>query len=317
MQDDSVDVLVYSYLVKQRYHQASRLLKEEAPGLQNNMTLGPTLDPTTGLVSQLLFHLIGENDARKYIISYDQLVAWVDNSLDMYKGELNLLLYPIFIHCYLELINLNASGEGLELMARHQKRFVDHGTPGAEARHQELDDLRNVVAREQLSSNPVARSARAKRFPVQLSTYSQQILFSFLSSSGLALILGIINQHIKLQVVDRQPQARLVEEEEQAGSLLTGQLHDEAVTLNRKPINLHLLEGRVEPSGKATEAGKVPEGEDGGNDDEAAHARKKQKVAAQKAGDKEQGKAKPQVKFWEAEVRPEMWWCMRLPTCGF
>ncbi len=115
------------------------------------------------------------------------------------QGELKRLLYPIFIHCYLELINLNASGDGLELMARHQKRFVDHGTPGAEGRHQELDELRNVVAREQLSSSPVAKSARAKPFPVQLSTYSQQILFTFLSSSGLGLILGIINQHIKLQ----------------------------------------------------------------------------------------------------------------------
>jgi hypothetical protein len=60
-------------------------LKEEAPALQGNMTLGPTLEPTTGLISQLLFHLVGENDARKYIVSFDQLVAWVDNSLDIYK----------------------------------------------------------------------------------------------------------------------------------------------------------------------------------------------------------------------------------------
>lgn len=51
------------------------------------MTLGPTFDSSKGLINQLLFHLVGENDVRKYITGFDQLVSWVDNSLDMYKAS--------------------------------------------------------------------------------------------------------------------------------------------------------------------------------------------------------------------------------------
>lgn len=45
-----------------------------------------------------------------------------------------------------------------------------------------------------------------------------------------------------MQVIDRQPQAQPPGEEGREGSLITGQLHDEALTLNRRPINLHQLE---------------------------------------------------------------------------
>lgn len=58
------------------------------------MTLGPTFDSSKGLINQLLFHLVGDNDVRKYINGFDQLVSWVDNSLDLYKAS-NDPKYPI------------------------------------------------------------------------------------------------------------------------------------------------------------------------------------------------------------------------------
>lgn len=65
---------------------------------------------------------------------------------------------------------------------------------------QEIQDLQSVAVPEHISSNRVAQAARAARYPVTLSTYSFQLLMAFLQGSKLWLLLGIVNQYIKVQV---------------------------------------------------------------------------------------------------------------------
>lgn len=62
-------------------------------------------------------------------------------------------------------------------------------------------------------------------------------------------------------------------------------------------------QGRGEASIKPAEAQPAPEVEEGGDDEEAARARKKQKVGPQKPADKDRGKPQPELKTREAEVR--------------
>lgn len=65
---------------------------------------------------------------------------------------------------------------------------------------QEIQDLQAVAVPEHIGSNRVAQAARAARYPVTLSTYSFQLLMAFLQGSKLWLLLGIVNQYIKVQV---------------------------------------------------------------------------------------------------------------------
>ena len=65
---------------------------------------------------------------------------------------------------------------------------------------QEIQDLQSVAVPEHIGSNRTAQAARAARYPVILSTYSFQLLMAFLQGSKLWLLLGIVNQHIKVQV---------------------------------------------------------------------------------------------------------------------
>lgn len=53
---------------------------------------------------------------------------------------------------------------------------------------------------EHIGSNRTAQAAKAARYPVTLSTYSFQLLMAFLQGSKLWLLLGIVNQYIKIQV---------------------------------------------------------------------------------------------------------------------
>ena len=45
-----------------------------------------------------------DNDPAIYEDAYHDLVRFVDASLDLYRHELSLILYPVFVHMYLELV---------------------------------------------------------------------------------------------------------------------------------------------------------------------------------------------------------------------
>ena len=56
-----------------------------------------------------------ENDKNSdsiYELMFCKLKNWAYNSLDIYRDELGLVLYPIFVHCFLDLVAKNNSGDG-------------------------------------------------------------------------------------------------------------------------------------------------------------------------------------------------------------
>lgn len=65
---------------------------------------------------------------------------------------------------------------------------------------QELDDLQGLSQAEQARENRTAAAARAMRYPVRLSAYSYELLTTFLQAHRLALPLGLLNEHVSLQV---------------------------------------------------------------------------------------------------------------------
>ena len=65
---------------------------------------------------------------------------------------------------------------------------------------QELDDLQGISQKAQITTNRTAQAARSMRYPVKLSTYSFDLLTNFLQAHKLTLPLGIINEHVNLQV---------------------------------------------------------------------------------------------------------------------
>ena len=67
---------------------------------------------------------------------------------------------------------------------------------------QELDDLQGLSQAEQVRANRTAQAARSMRYPLRLSAYSYELLTTFLQAHRLALPLGLLNEHISLQVRD-------------------------------------------------------------------------------------------------------------------
>jgi len=203
-----------------RYDNAQRILVAEVPALQSEAgamaaSLAPPRDPERGLVADLLFYLVADNDAAAAARSFDRLAAWADASLDMYRAragpgpamcspgrrppvgasqaqtgprlptlqndvalcsgqrarasggtlllpascraldvllglglppsltlsgapqaELARVLYPVFLHTYLDLVGQGAASEAAALMARHRTRFTEPGGRASKLRTQ-------------------------------------------------------------------------------------------------------------------------------------------------------------------------------------
>lgn len=54
--------------------------------------------------------------AEQYQRAYQSLAEWIYSSLDIYKNELNQVLYPVFVHCYFELVHKGYRNEGKWLL---------------------------------------------------------------------------------------------------------------------------------------------------------------------------------------------------------
>ena len=45
--------------------------------------------------------------------SFNRLKTWIEDSLDLYKLELQSILYPLFVHIYLDLIGRDYCMDGM------------------------------------------------------------------------------------------------------------------------------------------------------------------------------------------------------------
>ena len=64
---------------------------------------------------------------------------------------------------------------------------------------QEINELQALSMPEHLNSSRIAQAMKT-RYPVSLCTYSHEVLMHFLQGSRLYLVLGIINDHLKIKV---------------------------------------------------------------------------------------------------------------------
>lgn len=142
-----------------------------------------------------------ETNPDVYEIAYNALRKWVDSSLDLYKPELSKILYPIFIHCYLELIYKEFTAEA--------KRFFDKFKVDHEVLHgEELKTMSGVSLPDHLQENETAKSFRTHKYRIIISKTSMDLLLYFLHENeavGGAILIKIINQFLNPIIKITQP----------------------------------------------------------------------------------------------------------------
>ncbi len=150
----------------------------------------------------LLFRSVQLADPQLYHRAYNELQTWTCNALEAYKPELLTVAFPVFVHCYLKLVE-----RGLVEAAR---MFLQLWQPDhAETYPLELRALAAVQRPDQLAAgNGFVKRALAEKFVLRLSSTSYRLLQGFLSDHNLLPIMEILNERVKVYIEERPPRER-------------------------------------------------------------------------------------------------------------
>mmetsp|Transcript_5675 Transcript_5675/g.6154 ORF Transcript_5675/g.6154 Transcript_5675/m.6154 type:complete len:662 (+) Transcript_5675:56-2041(+) len=199
-----LDALVLKYLEKRGYNKALKQFKEEAPPTQNlslrDMATKLSLENSTQMQNIIMFWSKDEEHVGRYQDSYSTLEDWCRQSLDMYKPELMSILYPVFVHCYLELVYKHHHDAARKFM---EEFSAEH----AEMHDKELKELAVITTRELMQDDHKVKVLRGSKFRVTMCSFSFELLMTFLHENSFMLLLGIINRYINIQVFSGNPQA--------------------------------------------------------------------------------------------------------------
>jgi transcription initiation factor TFIID subunit 5 len=282
--DEVVDRLVLEWLQRRNFSESLHVMQLELES--RGAAAAPPAEAWAGaegggtLVEGLLLGAAAGGDPAAFAEEFGRLAAWVDGSLDAYRGELSRLLYPVLAHAYLHMVALGAAAEAHALLADHRARVLEtsRGPRGAKLRERELHALASLSTAEQVEASPLARAARAARAPARLSRYAYELLMRFLQGARLMAILGVVNERLALELGDAPAGGGA---DEDGGLLAGGAGLDgaDAEALNLAPLDLQRLQGDVEQRYAEAAAARAEMEAAARAEDETAKLTKKQRAA--------------------------------------
>ncbi|XP_014256653.1 transcription initiation factor TFIID subunit 5 [Cimex lectularius] len=175
---------VLQVLKKYNLKETELLLKKEAKVLDDVQTSG-----TDSEVSNVLLTYKSEGNPELYEEAYMDLKRFVDGSLDTYKHELGMILYPVFVHMYLELVYNNHEQQAIKLMERF----------GKEQEHYYQEDLYKlslVTKREHMKGNEITDTFKSNEFIIRMSRDTLATLKRHLQEKKQSIVLNIIQEHL-------------------------------------------------------------------------------------------------------------------------
>ncbi|KAJ3001004.1 Transcription initiation factor TFIID subunit 5 [Globomyces sp. JEL0801] len=237
MSDSISDRIVATYLAKRGnslvliigFKSSENIFKQESR-LKDNIL--DQLDENS-ISNYVLFYNEDEaNNPKSYDTSYQKLLKWVDDSIDIYKLELRRILFPVFVHAYLDLVSKSLRDHASQFYEQHHTDHLeDHPT--------QIQRLKGVTDPIHMAENELVVNFRNNKYGVRMSKYSFELLLCFLQDNKFMLILRLMNQYITIQASSDKP-GQAVEEAGSAGTGLIGT--DSSLSVfNQQPVQLGKL----------------------------------------------------------------------------
>ncbi|TYK20000.1 transcription initiation factor TFIID subunit 5 [Cucumis melo var. makuwa] len=235
MDEELIANFVSAYLKKKGFRETEQAFQEELRHNKTNCS-SPSSLVDIDVAKHLLSFSEAENIPARYLEGYSKLRSWAYNSLDLYKHELLRVLYPVFIHCFMDLV---AKGHIQEARTFFNRFREDH-----EMMHlRDLQKLEGVLSPSHLEEMEFAHSLRQGKVNIKICQYSYEMLLQYLHKTQTTVILGIINERINFQVFPGQPSS--ISDDAELVTL-TGSTQDTANQINKKEVHWGLLEDSLE-----------------------------------------------------------------------
>eukprot|EP00056_Hartaetosiga_gracilis_P022120 m.28325 g.28325 ORF g.28325 m.28325 type:complete len:673 (-) comp9461_c0_seq2:54-2072(-) len=203
---EELDRKVFAYLKKNNFKDAAKAMEKHTNAILDvNLGGHDNSDGVDGVDMELAADIANQTAAFTSDVSpqameeaYSSLTKWVENSLDQYKNELYMIVYPIFIHTYLDLLYRGKEEEAENFMINHQHEHADtHG--------HEIQNIIGVRTLEQMKTNTTVNLFRTQKYRVKMCTHSHELLFGFLHEHNFNSILNMLNQHIDVSQTHGNP----------------------------------------------------------------------------------------------------------------
>ncbi|CDR42608.1 CYFA0S10e00210g1_1 [Cyberlindnera fabianii] len=185
--------IVLEYLNKKGYHKTEAMLRMESSHVPTpppqNFASGAVRTPITDKSSVAT---VEKMEPEGYVRGYSMLKAWVESSLDIYRPELFRVLYPLFVHCFLDLVGK----DGTAARSFFNKFMSDH-----EILHgSEVSKLAGIGTSEHLEENELAKTFRNNSYVLHISRTALNLLLYFLHENeavGGSIMISLINRYIQ------------------------------------------------------------------------------------------------------------------------
>lgn len=136
-----------------------------------------------------------QGDPLVYETAYITLSKFVETSLDIYKHELSCVLYPVFVHMYLDLVCNGHEAEAI--------KFIQKFGPGQELYYQ--NDIRNlaiITKKEELNDNTLVSNYKSNEFVVRMSRDTLSLLKRHLKEKKQTVLLDIVQENLFFDVYE-------------------------------------------------------------------------------------------------------------------
>nr|CAD7569457.1 unnamed protein product [Timema californicum] len=164
------------------------LLKKEA-NLSDVDSPGENVPQSDSEVSSMLSAYKSEGDPQVYEGAYTELKKFVEGALDIYKHELGMILYPVFVHMYLELVYNGHEEQAIGLMDRFGKDQDDYY-------QDDLKRLSHITKKDHMKGNELSDTFKSNEFIIRMSRDTLSILKRHLQEKKHSVVLNIVQEHL-------------------------------------------------------------------------------------------------------------------------
>ncbi|GLH04111.1 hypothetical protein R5R35_003384 [Gryllus longicercus] len=184
--DKSTLLAVLQLLRKYNLKGTEEQLKKEAN--ISSDTSGETAQSESE-VSSVLSAYKSEGDPEVYEGSYTELKKFVEGALDIYKHELGMILYPVFVHMYLELVYNGHEEQAIKLMQKF-------GKDQEEYYQEDIKKLSYVTKKDHMKGNELTDTFKSSAFIIRMSRDTLSILKRHLQEKKHCVVLNIVQEHL-------------------------------------------------------------------------------------------------------------------------
>jgi transcription initiation factor TFIID subunit 5 len=196
--DKQALIAVVQFLKKNNLKDTEALLKKEANITDEDIEQDANSSQLSNNVTTVLAAYKSDEDPSLYEHHYVLLTHFVEKSLDVHRCELARILYPVFVHMYLELVF-----NDYETQAKHFFDKFCHEQDDCYT--DDLQQLAMVSKSYQMRDSQLLDSLKSSKFTVRMSRESYGHLKRFLSEKNLTTLLTIIHDRLVVDVFDGVP----------------------------------------------------------------------------------------------------------------